>query len=65
MTLEDLCKVSECKKFVDGGCTVFHEGGRQFRMRYGYCPIPDYPRGDKSKAKERIGQAKSKIKKKK
>jgi hypothetical protein len=44
---------------------VFNEGGRQYRIRYGYCPIPDYPPVEKAKSVWRAGQQKQvKIKKK-
>jgi len=62
--LEDLCTVSNCKKFKDNKCLIWPEGGRQYRMRYGYCPIPDYPHTDKDKTVWREGQKKQvKIKK--
>ena len=63
--LEELCTVSECKRFVSNKCQVFNEGGRQYRIRYGYCPIPDYPKTMSVADKLRIGQTKSKGKWKK
>jgi hypothetical protein len=61
-----LCEESKCNKFKADTCAVFPVAGVEFRQRYGYCPIPDWPKRVIDGDKLRAGQQKSlKMKKKK
>jgi hypothetical protein len=60
---ERLCKDAKCSKLGEAGCTIFTLGGVLFRMRQGYCAVPDFPKRERVEGVVRVGQKKQKKKK--